>query len=180
MYNVVGEYNGYNKFMKNVSEQILTIRRYNIGSWVIGLVLICIGIIGVFGSQIEDLTPRIFMVVMGLVGIYVFLTSPFITIILDKTENKFIFKYFSLVSRRKEEMPLTDIKSLKFYKRMQSSASEKYNPGSEIAVYIPVFVLQDNTEFHISPKLPISFRLKVLQFKDKIISFLDIPYEGVL
>ena len=163
-----------------MSKQTLVIKRYNAGAWVIGLVLIAIGLTGAFATQIQDLIPRIGMGVMGLVGIYVFLTSPLITIILDKGLNKFTFKQFSLISRKKEEMPLSDIKSFRFYKRMRSSSFNKHNSGSEIALYIPVFVLKDNTELHISPKIPINFRLKTIQFKDKITSFLDIPYDGIL
>lgn len=163
-----------------MDKQTLVIKRYNAGAWVTGLVLIAIGLTGAFATQIQDLIPRIGMGVMGLVGIYVFLTSPLITIILDKGLNKFTFKQFSLVSRKKEEMPLSDIKSFKFYKRVRSRSSDNHNFGSEIALYIPVFVLKDNTELHISPKIPINFRLKTIQFKERITSFLDIPYDGIL
>ena len=163
-----------------MEKQVLIIKRYNAGAWIIGLVLIAIGLVGVFATQIQDLIPRIGMAVMGLVGIYVLLTSPLITIVLDKGLNKFIFKQSSIISRKKEEMPLSDIKSFKFYKRMRSSSFSKHNSGSEIALYIPVFVLKDNTELHMSPKMPINFRLKTIQFKDKITSFLNIPYDGIL
>lgn len=161
-------------------EQVLVIKRYNIGSWIIGLLFVSIGLIGIFGSLANDLILRILMGCMGLMGLYIFLSSPFIIIILDKGINKFTFKQFSIISRKKEEMPLSDIKSFKFYKRTRSNSFGKYNPGSEIAVYIPVFVLKDNTELHISPKIPINFRLKTIQFKDKVISFLSIPYDGIL
>jgi hypothetical protein len=162
-----------------MEKQVLIIKRHKIIIWAVGLLLVAIGFIAIFAS-IPGIIPRIGLIVMGLVGVYVIIYNPVITIILDKKLNKFIFNKFSIISRRREEMSLSDIKSFRFYKRMRSNSFDKYSSKGEAVLYIPVFLLKDNTELHISPDLPIMSRSRAIKFKDKITSFLDIPYDGIL
>jgi hypothetical protein len=120
----------------------LVLKQSGLSARIFGIlfVVIGIGVFTLFSSQ-NITAARLIGGVFALVGIFVFITAKYITITIDKTQNKCNFFTVTLIGKKSQDVALDQIKEVSLEETITHSTGSD-GPENQIN-YTLVFYLQD-------------------------------------